>query len=377
MSQAETTQNATPPPTPPRFQGGEQAKDALSDQVIEDLLCDLVAVPSPSTREAAAAHMLVDWMAEHGYDRAFVDDAGNAVGIIGHGSRDVVLLGHVDTFGANFPVRREGRLLYGRGSVDAKAPLCTFAAAAAQANVDPDVRLIVIGATEEEAPSSKGAHFAATQYQPEVCVIGEPSQWDRITLGYKGRLLLDWTWHGDLGHSAGQMATAGELAFAYWQRVQAYVEQVNAGRERVFDRLDTALQEITTGHDGVYGQGRMVIGFRLPPRLTPDEVAGALVPQASDGALVTARGREIAFVAERDSVISRALRGAIRVEGGQPAFVHKTGTSDMNILGQKWTCPFVAYGPGDSSLDHTPYEHIDLDEYLRAVRVLKNALERL
>ena len=136
-------------------------------------------------------------------------------------SRDVVLLGHIDTFGANFPVRRDGRLLYGRGSVDAKAPLSTFAAAAAQADVDPDVRLIVIGATEEEAASSKGEHYAATQYQPELCVIGEPSQWDRITLGYKGRLLLDWMWHGDLGHSAGQQATAGELAFEYWARVLA------------------------------------------------------------------------------------------------------------------------------------------------------------
>jgi LysW-gamma-L-lysine carboxypeptidase len=75
--------------------------------------------------------------------------------------------------------------------------------------------------------------------------------------------------------------------------------------------------------------------------------------------------------------VSRALRGAIRAEGGQPAFVHKTGTSDMNIVGRVWNCPMVAYGPGDSALDHTPDEHIDLNEYLRAVRVLTRALERL
>jgi [amino group carrier protein]-lysine/ornithine hydrolase len=42
-----------------------------------------------------------------------------------------------------------------------------------------------------------------------------------------------------------------------------------------------------------------------------------------------------------------------------------------------WKCPIVAYGPGDSALDHTPDEHIDLDEYLRAVRVLTSALARL
>ena len=48
----------------------------------------------------------------------------------------------------------------------------------------------------------------------------------------------------------------------------------------------------------------------------------------------------------------------------------------MNIVGRIWNCPIVAYGPGDSSLDHTPNEHIDLNEYLRAVRVLTRALER-
>ena len=49
----------------------------------------------------------------------------------------------------------------------------------------------------------------------------------------------------------------------------------------------------------------------------------------------------------------------------------------MNIVGPVWNCPIFAYGPGDSALDHTPDEHIDLDEYLRAIRVLTQALSRL
>ena len=49
----------------------------------------------------------------------------------------------------------------------------------------------------------------------------------------------------------------------------------------------------------------------------------------------------------------------------------------MNIVGPHWNCPILAYGPGDSSLDHTPDEHIDLDEYLRAIDVLTAVLERL
>jgi LysW-gamma-L-lysine carboxypeptidase len=349
----------------------------LTDDETEALLCDLVAEASPSTHEGAAARLLVDWMAAHGYDEAFVDEAGNAVGIIGSGGRDVVLLGHIDTFGGSFPVRREGSLLYGRGAVDAKGPLATFAAAGSQAQLAPDVRLVVIGAVEEEAASSKGAHYAAEQYQPELCMIGEPSQWDRITLGYKGRLLVEWNWRGDLGHSAGQAATAGELAFCYWQGVLAYVNEFNLERERIFERLDATLQDVQTGHDGVHGWGRLVGGFRLPLGVDPVALAAALTTHLDDGVTVRAYGHEHAYVAERDSAVSRALRGAIRAEGGQPAFVHKTGTSDMNIVGRVWNCPMVAYGPGDSALDHTPNEHIDLNEYLRAVRVLTRALERL
>jgi LysW-gamma-L-lysine carboxypeptidase len=55
-------------------------------------------------------------------------------------------------------------------------------------------------------------------------------------------------------------------------------------------------------------------------------------------------------------------------------FVLKTGTSDMNVVAPVWKCPIVAYGPGDSSLDHTPDEHLELDEYWKAVQVLEQTL---
>jgi LysW-gamma-L-lysine carboxypeptidase len=52
----------------------------------------------------------------------------------------------------------------------------------------------------------------------------------------------------------------------------------------------------------------------------------------------------------------------------------KTGTSDLNILAPAWGCPAIAYGPGDSSLDHTPDERISIPELERATDVLARAL---
>ncbi|NJN97643.1 MAG: M20/M25/M40 family metallo-hydrolase, partial [Anaerolineales bacterium] len=74
----------------------------------------------------------------------------------------------------------------------------------------------------------------------------------------------------------------------------------------------------------------------------------------------------------------RAFLQSIRAAGGEPRFVVKTGTADMNVVAPHWpNTPVVAYGPGDSSLDHTPQEHIDLQEYGQAIGVLREVLTRL
>ncbi len=348
---------------------------AISDACAEKLLADLVAVPSPSCQEAESARFLVAWMRFSGFDEAFIDEAGNAVGIIGGGSRQVMLLGHIDTFAGFPPVRILDRKLFGRGAVDAKGPLCAFAVAAQRAHLAEDLRLVVIGAVEEEAATSRGARHALGNFQPDYCVIGEPSRWDRITLGYKGRLLLNWRWEGGMSHSAGNLPSPAERAVAYWQAVNAKRDDFNAGSDSLFSRLDASLRDIRTWQAGVNGLAEMTIGFRLPPGMDPSALMRQL-PDA-DGASVKTRGAERAFTGDRNSSLSRVFRRAIRSTGGKPRFVYKTGTSDMNVVGPVWNCPILAYGPGDSTLDHSPDEHIDLDEYLRAIAVLTQVLETI
>ena len=88
-------------------------------------------------------------------------------------------------------------------------------------------------------------------------------------------------------------------------------------------------------------------------------------------------GDESAYRAQKSTDLVRAFLSAIREKGGEPRFVVKTGTSDMNVVGPAWGPSILAYGPGDSALDHTPDERIDLDEYLLATEVLKNVLAQL
>jgi LysW-gamma-L-lysine carboxypeptidase len=204
-------------------------------------------------------------MAAHGLD-AGLDAAGNAVGTRGAGPRQVLLLGHIDTFPGELPVRRDGDWLYGRGTVDAKGPLCAFAAAAAALDVPAGWRVTVVGAVEEEAATSRGArHLLARWPAPAACIIGEPSGWERITLGYKGRLLVEVALRAPFAHSAGQARPPAEQAVELWNAVVAYCAAFNAGREAAFDRLDPTLYHIATQDEGAYGAAQLSLGFRLPP----------------------------------------------------------------------------------------------------------------
>ncbi len=338
----------------------------------ERLVHDLVSIPSPSGQEAHAAAFLADWMADRGF-QAHVDASGSAVGIRGQGDHQVVLLGHIDTFPGELPVRVEGRRLFGRGSVDAKGPLAAFAIAAALSDVPAGAQLVVIGASEEESATSRGARHALTCFNPAACLVGEPGGWQRITLAYKGRLLVDWRWQGPLAHSAGPIASPAERAVAFWQAVQDYARRFNQGRERAFQRLEPSLRTLNTRREGAYGVAEMQLGLRLPPDLSPGQVERDLRSLAEGDNLGFA-GHESAVQASRNSPVARALLGAVRAAGGRPRFVHKTGTSDMNVVSPVWRCPIAAYGPGDSRLDHTPREHLDLDEFLRAIAVLRGAL---
>jgi LysW-gamma-L-lysine carboxypeptidase len=49
----------------------------------------------------------------------------------------------------------------------------------------------------------------------------------------------------------------------------------------------------------------------------------------------------------------------------------------MNLAVPAWDCPAAAYGPGDSHLDHTDAESLEIEEFRRSVGVLEDAFTLL
>jgi LysW-gamma-L-lysine carboxypeptidase len=344
------------------------------------LLEQLVSIASPSGEEDELGEFLVVQMTDLGFN-AYRDGVGNVVGNIGdqEATRQIMLLGHIDTVPImDAPFRRKGNLLYGRGAVDAKGSLAAFMLAAAR--VAPELsgaRIVLVGAVEEEDPRGRGAHHLLETLQPpDTVIVGEPSHWEGITLGYKGILSIDYRWAQPSRHSAGESSGPAEKAVAYWNQLTTYTERVNRGRSGHFDTLDPALRVFQTFSEGSDEGVEMNMVLRLPPGADVDELKRTML-HWRDGAELSFLGYEPSILSQKNTPLVRALLRAIRAEGGRPRFKLKTGTSDMNVVGRAWKCPMVAYGPGDSTLDHTPEEHLRIDEYRRSINVLSRALEIL
>ena len=423
---------------------------AWSDEHAVDVLVDLVATPSVSGNERAAVERFVLHARALGME-AEIDEAGSGVAGRGgdegnrqwalgtressHGvtksqsqvdrglierERDVeiVLLGHIDTVAGEIPVRIDGerndehdtRVLHGRGSVDAKGPLAAMLVAAARATLPAGVTVRVCGAVGEETPHSRGARHIARTFRPDACIIGEPSGWDGVTLGYKGRLVVRIEVERACHHSAGPGESAPDVVCALWHGILGAVGEMNEGRNHevtksqchgvakpgshevtesrshgegkkpgAFEVIQCSLRSLESGSDGLVERAAAVGGFRLPRWIGPDALQARIEEIAAgvEGVTLRFEGHERAHAADRNDPVARALSGAVRAEGGTPRPKLKTGTADLNVVAPVWKCPIAAYGPGDSSLDHTPVERVAIAEYLRSIRVLMRAIETL
>ena len=339
---------------------------SVQESEARELLTDVVSIPSLSGDEEAAAARLVEFFEGHGRE-AWTDDVGN---VRAPADDSVLLTSHVDTVPGDIPVRVEDGELWGRGSVDAKGPLCAMAVAAVEAGVS------FVGVVGEEHDSRGARHLVEDREAPEAVVNGEPSGWDGVTLGYRGLLSGTYVATSESGHTSRPENNAIQDAMDWWRRVENAVAADEW--EPVFERVTCKPVGFAggTSEDGLSVEATMDVQFRVPPSMTTDGMREVADGELSAGTVRWKDAVPPTMQSPRTGP-ARAFRAAIREVGGDPRQLRKTGTSDMNIYARAWDCPMVTYGPGDSSLDHTPTERLELAEFDRAVAVLERVCTRL
>ena len=344
----------------------ERGGATVGDEAARELLVDLVSIPSPTGEERAAAERLTTFFEAHERE-VWIDEVGN---VRAPADDSVLLTSHVDTVPGEIPVRVEAgdagsEQLGGRGSVDATGPLAEMAVAAVRTGVS------FVGVVGEET-DSRGARFLVEDREaPDAVVNGEPSGWDGVTLGYRGFLAGTYAASTESGHTSRPDPNAIQRAMAWWQSVEG---QFEADSETpVFEQVTAKPVEFEggTAADGLSVETRVAAQFRIPPGESADGIRET-VEDALGGGEIEWREPIPPVMESPRTEVARAFRVAIRRVGGDPRLLRKTGTSDMNLYAGAWDCPMATYGPGDSDLDHAPNEHLDLDEFERAVGALES-----
>jgi LysW-gamma-L-lysine carboxypeptidase len=343
---------------------------------------------TPSLNERAMAEFLADKCDDLGFEDIQIDEVGNIIAKKGSGSPKILLCGHMDVVPGKVKVRTEGDSLYGRGASDAKAPLMAmlFAAASIQNN---NGTIIFVGAVDEEGNATGIKNLVKKQLDIDYAVFGEPSGIKKVTIAYKGRLAINLkVIVEDSAHASAPWLSknAIEESTIFTSELKKGLEEGQENKTKGM-LLTTTLTEITGGssHNVTPKECAATLDIRIPVDMnckTVEQKIATLVKDIAERRKVEAfysiLDETEPFEAPHDSPIVRAFTlGVMEVEHSRPTLIRKTGTGDMNVIGNQWNIPVVTYGPGDPHEAHTIDEKVSIDEYLRGIEILKKTLHHL
>lgn len=259
---------------------------------------DLIRIPSLPGEEENLARRVVAEMQALGYDDAWTDELGSAVGVVrgsgasgANGDATVMLSAHLDMVAAGDPEEWEhppfdgviaGGCLHGRGAMDIKGPLAiqTHVAAALKGRVAGDI--IVAHPVFEERGGWGMDHLTRPDggLRPDVVIIGESTHGD-IAIGHRGRCEVEIVAQGVAGH-----ASAPERARNALDLVPAILAGVRdlAARQQSDDVLGPA-SVVATGIDAVPASLNVIpdrVTVTLDWRILPCDTAETLVARVCD-----------------------------------------------------------------------------------------------
>jgi LysW-gamma-L-lysine carboxypeptidase len=343
---------------------------------------------TPSLSEKPMAEFLADKCDDLGFEDIQIDEVGNVIAKKGSGSPKIMLCGHMDVVPGKVRVRKEGDSLYGRGASDAKAPLMAmlFAAASIQNN---NGTIIFVGAVDEEGNATGIKNLVKKEMDVDYAVFGEPSGIKQVTIAYKGRLAINLK----ISVEDSSHASAPWLSKNAIQESTIFANELKEGLEKGQEGktkgmlLTVTMTEIKggTSHNVTPKECETTFDIRIPVDMnckSTEQKIATLVKEIAQKrgveAFYSILDETEPFEAAHNSPLVRAFTlGIMEVEHSRPMLIRKTGTGDMNVLGNQWNIPVVTYGPGDPHQAHTIDEKVSIEEYLRGIEILKKMLQHL
>jgi putative selenium metabolism hydrolase len=332
---------------------------------------------------------------ELGFDRSFVDEAGNVVGVFERGDGPHVMLnGHIDTVPLGDPdlwphpplsgAIVDGRL-WGRGACDMKGSVAAMTLAARDAAERGFTGTLSVSGVVQEEIGGLGARHLIQQMSPDVVILGEPSGMG-LKLGHRGRVEVEVAIPGAIAHAA--KPELGENALYRAARYLLALEGLELPKGGPLGGSTVAATRLRSlpedGANVVPGRALITVDYRNIPDDEPDGVLRRLAAIDPD-AVATVHDLELrswkgltmhyskinpAYLAPGESRVVTTARTALQSSMARMGRPFHEGVwwfaTDAPYLSTKGA-PVIGFGPGEEALAHTTDESLDIDDLIASV----------
>ncbi len=339
----------------------------------------LLKIYSPSYHEGEAISYLEALLRELGMNPK-VDSSGNLLAEIGKGEMSILLCGHVDTVPGEIKYRREGDLIYARGSVDAKSSLLALIFAANKLNLD-GLKIKIACTVREESEESGISEISEDFLRSDFAVFGEPSNLDGIVIGYRGRIGLNIKSKANRAHASSNSVNVIKETLRILSRISSIEEKYT--KDSLFNSLSINPVMIRSGisNNVLPDVCEVFLDIRIPIGVSIEEIKEMIEKEIKKSPIES----EILWTSQTNPVLVdtscelvKAFKKAIVKELKlKPRLVVKAGSSDMNYYASKFNACCISYGPGDPKLEHGNFEFISISDYLKSINVIASAIEIL
>ena len=364
---------------------------------------------SYSDEEGSMAKLIEAEMKKLGFDEAFIDSTGNVVGKIGSGPKIIQFDGHMDTVKVNNQEEWEqdpfaGKIvdgyLWGRGSVDMKAALCSsvYAAALAKEQGYLEGKTVYVTGTvcEEYCDGENLKHlYQELALKPDYCIICEPCD-NVITLGHKGKAQVRITTHGVSAH--GSAPEKGINAVYEMAEIISRVEKLNQSLYKKDETHGTiVLSDISCvsaslnavpSECSIYLDRRLILGETLEQvKKEMDQLiagkratweVGTLYHTTWKGAKLTYEPLHNPWKIEKDHPLTKALiRSYQKVYEKEPDKFDFWDFGTNAITPVAMGVPTIGFGPGEYKLAHMTNERCAVQKIEEACEVYCHLIKEL
>lgn len=330
-----------------------------------DLLRQLIATPSVSREEHAAADIMAHTIRSYGMD---CQREANNIWSIAEGydpDRPTLLLNaHIDTVKPVTTWKRdpfqptlEDGILYGLGSNDCGGGLTTLLQVYRHLSSHrQSYNLIYLATAEEEVSGADGARRVLPLLPKiDVAIVGEPTGM-QPAIAERGLMVIDMTSRGKSGHAArgeGVNAINAMLDDLVWLRDYRFEQESPLLGPT---RMNVTMVNAGTQHNVIPDTCRAVIDVRTNEFYDNEAVFRFIREHVRSEVRARSFHLRSSHIAESHPLIQRCIAMGMK-PFGSPTL------SDQSLM------PFASFklGPGDSSRSHTADEFILVSEMENAI----------